>query len=99
MITMPFQAQERAQAQADVVALGAGGAHVGAFHSTKLFNATMIVLDRPGITGPAGAHQGAHRKRVAGPPFNVTVWGDNLEQATQPITFQMDDSAVSVGLD
>src|SRR5512143_3611207 len=99
MITRLLQAQERAHAQADVVALGAGGAHVGAFHSTKLLDATMIMLDRPSITGPAGARQRAHLKSVAGPPFNVAVGGDNLEHANQSVAFQMDEGAVSVGLD
>ena len=99
MITMLLQAQERAQAQADVVALGAGGAHLGAFHSTKLFDTTMIVLNRPGITGPAGARQGAHLKGVAGPPFNVTVWGHDLEHFNQAIPFEMDHLAICADLD
>jgi len=84
---MRLQTQEGPQAQADVVALGARGANLGTFDATELLNAAMVVFDSPGITGPAYPHRGTHLEVVAGPSLNVAVWGNDLEQAGQPVAF------------
>ena len=42
-IAMPLQAQEHVQSQADVVALGVGGADLGALHVVELLDAAMVV--------------------------------------------------------
>ena len=97
-IAMLLQPQESAQYQADVVALGAGGADVGALHSAILLDAAMVVLDGPGVTGHSHPHQSRHVQIVAGPPFQIAVWGDDLEQANQPMAFQVYDGPLGIGV-
>ena len=79
--------------------MGASGAHLCPFYSTKLLNASVVVLNGPGITGEAHAGQGRHVEVIGGPPLLVAVWGNDLEQADQAIIFQMNDRSCSIGRD
>lgn len=90
-MAMPFQTQERAQTQTDRVALGAGGPDLYPLNAAILLDASMIVRNRPSITGEAHARQRGHPQVVGGPPFLVAIWGDDQEQTDQTIAFQIDD--------
>lgn len=71
----PLQAQERAQRQADVVALSLGGTHLRPLDAAALLEAAVIHLDRPGIATEAGARQRAHGPFVGCPVLPLTDLG------------------------
>src|SRR5687768_7362524 len=79
IIAEGFQAQEGAQGQANVVALGTRQASLRLFEAAELFDAAMIGFDVPGILGQAQAGEFVQSQVVGGPVFNVAVCGNDLE--------------------
>lgn len=85
---MTLQSQEGTQAQTDMIAPGPRQADLRPFDQTILLHAPMVVLNRPRKVGPLHPLQPVHVRFVCGLVFNVTVCGNNLEDANQAIPFQ-----------
>jgi hypothetical protein len=98
VIAIPFQAQEGAQGQLNVIALGTGGADLSTLNATVLLDPAMIGLNGPGVTGKAHAGEGFHVEVVGRPVFLVAVWGDDQEQADETIALEMNDLTVGIGV-
>ncbi len=95
-VAMTLQAQEGTQRQPDVITLCAGSAHLRSFHAAKLLDAAMILFNHPREAREFNARPFAHRHIVGCPPLNVTVCGDYLEEANQPVAFQLHDAPARI---
>ena len=96
---MTFQTQKRSQAQADVIAPRPARSHLRPLDQAELFQAAMIILDRPGKRRPFDSLQIIHLQAIGRPQFSVAVCGDDLEDADQPIAFEPDHAAGFTDLD
>ena len=98
VIAMTFKSQEGTQCQPDVITLCFGSTHLCALHAAELFDAAMILFNRPRIAGELDARPFAHRQVIACPPLNVAVCGDYLEEANPAVSFQMNHTPARVRL-
>jgi len=73
---MLFEPQEGADRAADMVALGRGGAYLGALDAAVLLEAAVVDLDPPGPLGVLQAGQFVQAQIAGRPVFPVPVWGD-----------------------
>src|SRR3954447_11225083 len=87
---MLFESQEGADRAVDMVALGFGGAHLGALDAAVLLEAAMIDLDAPGPLGILAPGQLAHRQVAGRPVCPVAVWGDDQEDQDDAVALQVD---------
>jgi hypothetical protein len=90
-MTVNFQSQERPQSKADVIALRSTAARLASLYATKLLDASMKVLNRPGLLCILHSGQFAHLQIIGCPVFNAPICGDCLEYFDQPILFEVHD--------
>ena len=79
--------------EADVIPLSTSGADLRALHAMELPDATMVVLDGPGVASKTDSGQRGHVPGIGYPVCLVTVWGNDLEQPNWTMPFQMDANA------
>jgi hypothetical protein len=72
-----------------MIALSTRRTHLRSFGSTALFESPMILLNRPTKLSPLQALKFAQALVIGRPVINVTVWGDNLEDFDETISFEM----------
>src|SRR5215204_6257946 len=99
VITVTLQPQERSQAQGDMVAPRPPRANLRSLNEAELLEAAVVVLYRPRVAGPTDTLPVVHLDTVGGPPLNVPVRGDYLEDADQPEAFEPDDAPRLADLD
>src|SRR2546421_2555739 len=96
---MTFQPEKRSQTKIDVITPCATRTHLRSFDQAKLFDATMIVLNRPRVACPFDSFEVAHLNFIGRPPFNVAVCGNYLEHTNQAIPFEPDYATIVTNLD
>src|SRR2546421_4702457 len=96
---MTFQPEKRSQTKIDVITPCATRTHLRSFDQAKLFDATMIVLNRPRVACPFDSFEVAHLNFSGRPPFNVAICGNYLEHTNQAIPFEPDYATIVTNLD
>jgi hypothetical protein len=91
---MNLQADEGADGQADVVALGAGVPCLAAFDPAVLLDAAVLLLAAPRLLRVFQPGPLVHLEVVGDPVFRVTVCGLDPERLAPPETFQMNDRSL-----
>src|SRR5262245_47772908 len=87
---VPLQAQEGAQRQPDVVALGPLAARLALLGLGVLLDPPVVCLYRPSVLRHLLTLEARHLEVRGGPVANVSVWGDHLEHLDQPVTLKPD---------
>ena len=80
-----------------MVALSAGGAHLGFFHPAALPRAPVVLLGAQGQGRQRGPLRLAELRLAAGPilgPFRTAVWGRQPEDAHGAVAFEPDGLAL-----
>ena len=90
---MPFESEEGAEGEADVVALGAGEAGRASFHFGGRLEAAVGLLDLPGPFGVGVSVEVGHREVVRDPMFRVAIRGPDPKRFHESEPFEVNDRA------